>query len=779
MDKRKIIVGVILLTLVFAALGYVVATAYLTFGDFGIRAEIDFLWLAQNYLGLRDFRPSDFRLVNLIVGGFTLAGLLLSAVLSGSALTRFGQTRWQKRGDMRRNGFFGKAGSGFILGKLGKPKSRAPFIQSKVFPHALIVAPTGRGKTSGFVIPNLLTFKGSAVVLDVKGENFEATARHRAGQGDEVYRFAPTDWHDRRSHRYNPLLRIAELDDPDRQQMELQLLASLFLQADNDKVQGLLKGGIDLFVAAGLLAFERNRPTLGEIYRISASGGNKQIEFQARRNEVDNPAAQLIFERLASTNNDTLTSYVSLLMTSGLDQWSNPAIDKATAVSDFDFRTIRKKPFTVYLVVAPNMVKPLAPLIRLFFSDLISSLQDKEPGKDEPWPVMIMLDEFNRLGKMPIVVESIETLRSYRAHLAIVTQTIPALDEIYGENTRRALQGNAGVKLYLTPSDEKTVEELSKAVGKTTKRVVTRSRSIGKNPFEGRSMSERTEETSLLPEDEARRLSLDDIIMVVDAQMPVRAKRIKYYEDPYFKALHAAQKGELPFPDLDLGKGTVPKDSQAEKPQLALPPPALITPPPPKGATPAKPKVAPRPQSLAAPAVAAAPVLASASSGDRPENISVEMASAVWTGGKIKQSPRKLGRKIAAGPKAAEIADPRQGRLYLPVQGRFDLSDQAKSDPAVIAAFSAAEQEIDAMDKEIRAERKGGEPEPSKSVGAEGDRLDPMTPFAEKPEAFSEEELADGTTLVQMRPDGVYVSRAADGTETELELHERATGLRV
>jgi type IV secretion system protein VirD4 len=161
---------------------------------------------------------------------------------------------------------------------------------------------------------------------------------------------------------------------------------------------------------------------------------------------------------------------------------------------------------------------------------------------------MIMLDEFNRLGKMPIVVESIETLRTYRGHLAVVTQTIPALDEIYGENTRRALQGNAGVKLYLTPSDEKTVEELSKAVGKTTKTVVTRSRSIGKNPFEGRSQSMRTEESSLLPEDEARRLPLDEIVMVVDAQMPVRAKRIQYFDDRLFKAIHAAQTGELPFP---------------------------------------------------------------------------------------------------------------------------------------------------------------------------------------------------------------------------------------
>jgi len=161
---------------------------------------------------------------------------------------------------------------------------------------------------------------------------------------------------------------------------------------------------------------------------------------------------------------------------------------------------------------------------------------------------MIMLDEFNRLGKMPIVLDSIETLRSYRANLAIVTQTIPALDEIYGENARRALQGNAGIKLYLTPSDEKTIEELSKAVGKTTKRVVTRSRSVGRNPFAGRSMSERTEETALLPEDEARRMDLDDIVLVVDAQMPVRTKRIKYYEDRFFKQIFDKQSGDLPYP---------------------------------------------------------------------------------------------------------------------------------------------------------------------------------------------------------------------------------------
>jgi len=550
MDKVKIAGGILSLTLVGFAIGYVVATGYLTIRYGLSTGAFDLTLLAREYRALGVSAPRDFLWVNLILAGFGIAALMLSVTLLGDALTRFGTTHWQTRGEMKRNGFFAKPGGGFLLGKLGPPKSKRPFLVSKTFPHALIVAPTGRGKGVGFVIPNLLTYKGSAVVLDVKGENFRETSRFRASMGDKVFRFAPTDW-DRPTHRYNPLARIAAMTNPDRQQMELKLTAKLFLQTDNEKLSGLLAGGIDLFVAAGLLAFERGVPTIGEIYRITASGGDKQKEYLKRSQEVKNRSAKLIFERMASTNNDTLTSYLSLLMTSGLDTWDNRAIDAATATSDFSFRDIRRRPHAIYLVVESEMIRPLAPLIRLFFSDLIASLQAQEPDDDEPWPVMIMLDEFDRLGKMPIVAESIKTLRSFGGNLAIVTQTIPALDEIYGENTRRSLQGGAGVKLYLTPSEQKTIEELSQAVGKTTKRVVTRSRAVGRNPFEGRSVSERTEDTPLLTEDQARRMDLDEVILVIDAQMPIRARRIKYFDDPLLKVLHAGQAGSFPYPDED------------------------------------------------------------------------------------------------------------------------------------------------------------------------------------------------------------------------------------
>jgi len=381
---------------------------------------------------------------------------------------------------------------------------------------------------------------------------------------------------------------------------------------------------------------------------------------------------------LASTNNDTLTSYLSLLMTSGLDQWSNPAIDKATAVSDFDFRDIRKAPVSVYLVVQPMMVKPLAALIRLFFSDLLSAMQDKEPGPDEPWPVMIMLDEFNRLGKMPIVVESIETLRSYKGHLAIVTQTIPALDEIYGENTRRALQGNAGIKVYLTPSDEKTVEELSKAVGKTTKRVVTRSRALNKNPFEGRS------ETSLLTEDEARRLPLDDIVLVIDAQMPIRAKRIKYFEDPFFKSIHDAQTGELPFPETTIESGnaaTPAPEYEQEEPEGK---PVATEPTPPT-----------EPE-----------VVSGSGSGEKAEDTtqSIAQGAAAPHQDRVVMSKRK--RRASKAVENARRQD-RQRELDLSVQQQLVLPDVVEATEANIQALQAADESLAELEATLAAQQGG------------------------------------------------------------------------
>jgi type IV secretion system protein VirD4 len=267
--------------------------------------------------------------------------------------------------------------------------------------------------------------------------------------------------------------------------------------------------------------------------------------FGAETKEVE---AKVMWESLAKNNERTLTSYISLLNTSGLDAWQNGRVKEVTSASDFDFADIRKSPHSIYLTINTHDIAPNAGLIRLFFGDLIANLERHEPGLDEPWPVMIILDEFHKLGKMPIVAESITTLQSYGARLAIITQTIPKLDEIYGENERRSLEGGAGIKVFMTPSEELTIGALSEACCMTTKRSVTKSRQAGF--LQKTNISERTEEVPLLKEDDARRLDMSDIILVVDGDHPIRAKGIRYYEDKTLQPIFDAYASK-PLPGSD------------------------------------------------------------------------------------------------------------------------------------------------------------------------------------------------------------------------------------
>lgn len=137
----------------------------------------------------------------------------------------------------------------------------------------------------GYVIPNMLLFPGSTVVLDVKGEIFEATARHRAAQGDRVFRFAPFVI-DRPSHRDNPLERVAKIPHLDRRYTELAKITDYFLTVSEKGNAGdFLTEGREFFVAAGLLAIERERATMGEISRILFGSGATLDHYKATRHK--------------------------------------------------------------------------------------------------------------------------------------------------------------------------------------------------------------------------------------------------------------------------------------------------------------------------------------------------------------------------------------------------------------------------------------------------------------------------------------------------------------
>jgi type IV secretion system protein VirD4 len=487
-----------------------------------------------------------------IVGGstglFTIAAVALTF---RQQLTEYGQSKFQARAGMKANGLLQPLGAGLVFGKLAGPAKSAPYISAtfQKFPHCLVVAPTRAGKGVGYVIPNTLLFNGSVVILDVKGEIFEATSRHRQAEGDAVYRFSPFDF-EHPTHRYNPLERVARITNLEQRYTELAKISDYFLTVSDKGTAGdFLTEGRELFVAAGLLAIERGKPTIGEISRILFGRGATQAVYGEHAEEVKHPNAAQTFRKFAGYSDRTLSSHASVLGGAGMTLWNNPAVDRATSGNDFSFADLRKRPMSIYVVVNADDIRTLSPLVRLFFAELIATMRSTLPHlKLEPWPVMVMLDEFDQLGPMPIVEQALKQLAGHGARVSIITQSIPGLDNIYGENVRLSLESAAGMKLYLAANDKKTAGEISDALGKTTKLSVSDSVSRDRDFMQRRSVSRRMEERPLLTPDEVRRLNPDLAILIPERQNPLLVHRIVYFQDPTFRKLFEAQKGALPYP---------------------------------------------------------------------------------------------------------------------------------------------------------------------------------------------------------------------------------------
>lgn len=492
--------------------------------------------------------PREFGIAAAIFFGAT--ALFIALALTNTwfrKTTDYGDAHWQTAREIRKGGFYEPPGRAFLLGKLGSPRSRKPFLTGETHPHCLMVAPTGAGKGVGFVIPNLLMFAGSVIVLDIKGENYAKTARHRANRlKDKVLRFDPLD-DEGRTHRFNPLQAVAELDGPVARFTALARMAELFIHDQAGGKQDWIDGAKRLFIAGCLLTIERREATLGAVLRLFQMPDGQKETLSAYAGEVRDAQAGGIFLEYAGMPERTLGSYISILTNAGgLGLWSNPAVDHATSKSDWAFEAFRVSGHALYLCSTTTDLKALAPLMRLLLGQAIATLQARQPGPDEPLPVMFMIDEFDQLGRMEIFVESMKTLRAFGGRVMIVTQSVPGLAAIYGENQRLSIEAAAGVKLYITPQDPKTARELSQAIGNATRlrRSVSRKERSGFMARSNVSLSE--EARPLLTEQDARRLDPETIIILPAGQHPIKARRIKYFEDRRLAPLFEAQSGPLP-----------------------------------------------------------------------------------------------------------------------------------------------------------------------------------------------------------------------------------------
>lgn len=469
-----------------------------------------------------------------------ICAIALIALSYRPDLTSHGSAKWASKDDLKAAKLAVNLDqlSGPIYAKLGRPKGRGEFITSHDIPHSIICAPTGSGKGVGVVIPTLLTYGGSVICLDVKGENYDITSGARAKLGDQLFRFSPLDG-DGKTHRFNPLDSVSVLK-PERRFTEAKRIAESFITMPGDNVQGFLISAKEIFAASVLVVIDQGDPTISAIYDLLSQGGdfNKMFERLAAGTEI--PESKSIYSRMAGINDRTLSAYMSILFDGGLGLWRDGLVRSATEQSDFDLSDLRRNPASIYIVVAPNDLTVLAPVIRLIFQQAVAILQSAEPKDDEPFPVLFLLDEFPQLGRMTALSQGISTIRSYGGRMMIIAQSLSNLRGAYGNDGAQNFLANCRLQLFMAPADSETPDYVSKAIGNFTRKARSKSWMMGQ--FGKSNIQEREEGARLLRPEELRNLSSDDCVLLIQDSDPVLAQKVRYYEDRYLKGLLVDQK---------------------------------------------------------------------------------------------------------------------------------------------------------------------------------------------------------------------------------------------
>jgi type IV secretion system protein VirD4 len=467
-----------------------------------------------------------------------VAGLGLSFGAGGLALRPkrrplYGDARFATRREIRKAGLLGE--HGILLGRLGNRYLMLPGQQG-----VELEAPPRSGKGVGVVIPNLLNWPGSVLVSDIKGENWTITAGYRARHGQQVHLFDPLS-EDERSARWNPLAYVSEV--PYRCIDDLQRIATMLYPDPHGADPFWTSSARSLFLGIALYLFETagSTRTIGEILRQGMASDAEGFQKHWKRvidscERAGYPLSQEAIQTLYDAIDlaPVTTSSIRKSFTSRLDLWINPLIDAATSANDFDFRELRKRPISIYVRINPDNIARLQPLLNLFFQQAIG-LQTRELPEDNPQlkhQLLLALDEFPALGRIPVIAESTAFLPGYNVRALIIVQSHSQLVEKYGTECAKSLRKMLAARIVYPPKEYDDAEAISKELGTTTVRQKSFSRPLWGSRSPTVSISEQPRRL-LLPQ-EITNLGAGRMILFYEGLRPVLARRITYWRDRLF-----------------------------------------------------------------------------------------------------------------------------------------------------------------------------------------------------------------------------------------------------
>ncbi|MBA8910227.1 conjugal transfer protein TraG [Aminobacter ciceronei] len=475
-------------------------------------------------------------------GGIIAAsgGFIAIAVAIGMSVWRareaknvqtYGSARWAETKEVEAAGLLGA--DGVVLGRVERD-----YLRHDGPEHVLCFAPTRSGKGVGLVVPTLLTWPGSALVHDIKGENWQLTAGYRARHG-RVLLFDPTN---PKSAAYNPLLEVRRGDWEVR---DVQNVADVLVDPEGslDKRNHWEKTSHSLLVGAILhvLYAEENKTLAGVAAFLSDPRRPIEATLAAMMTTKHlgdagpHPVVASTARELLNKSDNERSGVLSTAM-SFLGLYRDPVVAEVTSHCDWRIAdlTTDVRPATLYLVVPPSDISRTKPLIRLVLNQIGRRLTEDLHSKERKHRVLMLLDEFPALGRLDFFESALAFMAGYGIKSFLIAQSLNQIEKAYGANN--SILDNCHVRVSFATNDERTAKRVSDALGTATEMKAMKNYAGHRlSPWLGHIMVSRSETARpLLTPGEVMQLPPTDEIVMVAGTPPIRAKKARYYEDARF-----------------------------------------------------------------------------------------------------------------------------------------------------------------------------------------------------------------------------------------------------
>lgn len=557
MTPTKLLFGQILVVLLTALLGVWAATQWAA-AQLGYQAQLGAGWF--RFFGLPIYRPWQLFIwwyfydayapqVFARSGAVAAASGLIgcSTAIAGSvwrarqakSVTTYGSARWASHKELEQSGLLRDVG--VFLGRW-----RDGYLRHAGPEHVMAFAPTRSGKGVGLVVPTLLSWTGSVIVHDIKGENWELTAGWRA-KFSHCLLFNPTDV---RSARFNPLLEVRKGPNEVR---DVQNIADVLVDPEGaleqrshwDKTSHALLVGVILHVL-----YAEEVKTLARVATF-LSDPERTFENTLRRmmttNHLGTAKAPIVHPVVASAAREVLNksenerSGVLSTAMSFLGLYRDPVVSTTTAACDWRIADLMdgERPASLFLVVPPSDISRTKPLIRLILNQIGRRLTEQLEGNEgfkHRFQLLMMLDEFPALGRLDFFETSLAFIAGYGIRAFLIAQSLNQIAKAYGDNN--SILDNCHVRVAFSTNDERTAKRISDALGTATEQRAQRNYAGHRlSPWLAHVMVSRQETARpLLTPGEIMQLPPRDELVLVSGLAPIRARKLRYFEDANFTA---------------------------------------------------------------------------------------------------------------------------------------------------------------------------------------------------------------------------------------------------